>query len=82
MGFFRKELLYVLILVCGSTFVGQSLGYYSPAGPQIVPDLGWKDSTGTWFSTLSSLTAIIGGPITNIIVPKPVSYTHLTLPTN
>lgn len=70
MGFFRKELLYVLILVCGSTFVGQSLAYYSPAGPKIVPDLGWKKSTGTWFSTLSSLTAILGGPITNVIVPK------------
>ena len=70
MGFFTRELLYVIVLMCGSTFVGESLAYYSPAGPPMREELGWSTSKGTWFSTLSSLTAILGGPLTNLLVPK------------
>lgn len=70
MGFCRKELIYVLILACGSTFVGQSLAYFSPAGPPMREEFGWSESLASVFSALSSVVAIIGGPLTNVIVPK------------
>ncbi|OHT13767.1 major facilitator superfamily transporter [Tritrichomonas foetus] len=70
MGFCRKELAYVFVLVCGSTFVGQSLGYWSPAGPPMMAEFGWSTTIGSLFSSLSSIVAIIGGPLTNLIVPK------------
>ena len=70
MGFFHKELLYVIVLMFGSAFGGTSLPYYSSVSEGIRADLKWSESQGTWFSTLSALTAILGGPISNLIIPK------------
>ena len=70
-SFFRKELLYVIVLMFGSAFGGTSLPYYSSAGAGICEGLGWSESQGTWFSTLSALTAILGGPLANFfLIPK------------
>ena len=69
-SFFRKELIYVIVLMFGSAFNGTSLPYYSSAGAGIRAGLGWSENTGTWFSTLSALTAILGGPLATFIIPR------------
>ena len=70
MGFFRKELVWAIVLMLGSINAGQPLAFMSAAGPQFQTEFGWSTTSVTWFSTLVPLLAILGAPVTNLFVPK------------
>ena len=69
-SFFRKELIYVIVIMFGSFYNGTPLPYYSSAGAGMRKGLGWSENKGTWFSTVAARAAIIGGPLANIIIPR------------
>ena len=58
----------------------------STALPRIIHDLGASQSSYTWVVTLELLTMTatvpLWGKLADLYNNKPVSYTHLTLPTN
>ncbi|EAX88772.1 major facilitator superfamily protein [Trichomonas vaginalis G3] len=59
MGFFRKELLYVIVIIFGSMNFGETMAYWSPANKQMTADLQISDFAGTVFNTLPAFMGII-----------------------
>ena len=70
MGIFRKELVWALVLMFGSINSGHPLAYMSNAGPELQERFNWTEDSVTWFSTIVTLVAIVGAPLTNLFVPK------------
>lgn len=70
MDFFRKELIYVSILLLGSMSWGLTMAYWSPCKISMTDSLEYSDIIGTLFNFLAPLACIFGGPFINIFIDK------------
>ena len=67
--FFRRELIYALIVMIGPLNFGFCMGFTSPAIPEW--KLKWKsvpETQTTWFNSITSLFAVIGPFITTFML--------------
>lgn len=83
MGYFRKELLYVLIISLGSFACGEGIAFYSPIGVPFTKDMNLSKSQGNWFNTIHHFAAVFGGPIDKLLISvfgrkKSIFITSLT----
>lgn len=70
MNFFRKELIYVIILLLGSMSFGLMISYWSPCKISMIDSLEFTDSIGTLFNFLAPFASIFGGPFINLFINK------------
>ena len=69
----------ILALYLAGIFMGAlDMGIVNPARTVIQNSLGVDDQAGVWVFTIYTLAYAIAIPV----IGKPVSYTHLTLPTS
>lgn len=68
MGFFSRELVYVLILALGSMVPGQVMGFGSPTLAPITAEFGLSETLSTIFNAIAPFSALVGGPATNPLI--------------
>lgn len=70
MNFFRKELLYTLILLLGSMSHGLTMAFWSTAKVSMSAEFGLKNSLQTFFNFLAPFACIFGGPLISFVLER------------
>ena len=69
-GFFRFELLYIMVIMGGSMSFGLTMAYYSPAQQGICEDLGLSSTLGNVFNSLAAMLSIVTGAFNYLLINK------------